>query len=487
MPWQRHVAEVALEVDPKTGELWYEQVIVTVPRQSGKTTLILALMVWRCITFARRLGERQVVTYIAQRGKNARKKLEREFIPMLRRAEGFTELTSTRSRPKLWTEWKPSLNNGSEHILFGSGSYLQIEAPTETGSHGDVLDMPVIDEAFSRENDLVEQATDAASVTRRSPQSWIISTAGNRKSIFLYLKVLFGRRLVDKPDKKARTAYFEWSVPSSVQWDDHTQWAKYLPALGHTITLSRLLARLQKARANPDEVDEEGFEPGEAGFRRGYLNQWVDPPPLHRELDRVREITPESWAARMDPESVIVGQTVIGVAAANGGSSAVIVAVGRNEAGRAHVETIRSDGNVILWFEDTLQRVIDQHGAMAVVLDPKAPEGVLLPQILRAVNGRCDVKRLSAVELPAACQAFANAVTDELLDHLGDLLLSDAILGSFRKDLGARGWVWDSAPSEIDISPLRAATAAYWHLALIIATPEPEPEPVPQPMFAFTR
>jgi phage terminase large subunit-like protein len=82
MPWQRYAADVALEIDPDTGELWYEEVDITVPRQSGKSTLILALMVWRCVIMARRLG-RQTVTYLAQKGNAARRKLEREFIPIL--------------------------------------------------------------------------------------------------------------------------------------------------------------------------------------------------------------------------------------------------------------------------------------------------------------------------------------------------------------------------------------------------------------------
>ena len=167
MPWQRHAVDVALEYDPLTGELWYEEVDITVPRQSGKTTLILALFIWRCIYMAQRLNEPQTCTYLAQTGKHARRKLEREFIPTLRRSRGLREVPHSRSRPVKPTDWKPSMNNGSEHILFGTGSYLQIEAPTGTGSHGDVLDMPVIDEAFSHLGDLVDQAVDAASVTRR--------------------------------------------------------------------------------------------------------------------------------------------------------------------------------------------------------------------------------------------------------------------------------------------------------------------------------
>ena len=43
MPWQAQAADVALEVDPATGLFVYSTVGITVPRQSGKTTLTGAI------------------------------------------------------------------------------------------------------------------------------------------------------------------------------------------------------------------------------------------------------------------------------------------------------------------------------------------------------------------------------------------------------------------------------------------------------------
>src|SRR4051812_49967125 len=48
MEWQQHVADVVLEIDPDTGELVYDEYLLTVPRQSGKTTFILAKASHRC-------------------------------------------------------------------------------------------------------------------------------------------------------------------------------------------------------------------------------------------------------------------------------------------------------------------------------------------------------------------------------------------------------------------------------------------------------
>jgi hypothetical protein len=53
MPWQRQVADVAMELDPATGLLAYSEVDLTTPRQSGKTTLELGVLVHRCRSWAR--------------------------------------------------------------------------------------------------------------------------------------------------------------------------------------------------------------------------------------------------------------------------------------------------------------------------------------------------------------------------------------------------------------------------------------------------
>lgn len=459
MPWQQHVCDVALEIDPETGELFYEEVIITVPRQSGKTTLILALMIWRCVMMARRLDDMQVVTYLAQSGKMARRKLEREFIPKLRKAFGFQEVPA-KTRPVKHTDWKPSLNNNGEHIEFGTGSFLQIEAPTATGSHGDVLDMPVVDEAFARQDDLVEQAVDAATVTRRSPQTFVVSTAGNKLSIWLWRKVLAGRKAIENK-VVSRTAYFEWSLPDDADYADPAVWAKYLPALGHTITVRRLQSRLAKARSNPDETDEEGYEPGLPGWLRGYMNRWMDPPQLD-SVGRSPEIDPVVWMASplKDDSSSIVGQCVIGVGISKGGVSGSFVVAGRRADGLAHVETLVRDGE--LWrFEARLREFVEDWKPAAVAWHNSVATRAFAPVINRSAGLHPDCKPvpLNSMEWKAACAAFVRTVNEHGLRHLGDLLLEDACAGAFRLDKGD-GWEWDDDSAVADITPIKAATAA---------------------------
>ena len=48
MPWQQLAADVALEYDPDTGLNRYSTIVVTVQRQSGKTTWVGTLADHRC-------------------------------------------------------------------------------------------------------------------------------------------------------------------------------------------------------------------------------------------------------------------------------------------------------------------------------------------------------------------------------------------------------------------------------------------------------
>src|SRR4051812_20443006 len=69
MPWQQDLADVAYEYDPASGLFRYNEIDVTVPRQSGKTTLTLAKKVFRLTALARQLGP-QRSTYTAQKRLN---------------------------------------------------------------------------------------------------------------------------------------------------------------------------------------------------------------------------------------------------------------------------------------------------------------------------------------------------------------------------------------------------------------------------------
>jgi phage terminase large subunit-like protein len=68
LPWQRQVLAVALERAGRRPA--YRDVLVSVPRQSGKSSLALALLIWRLLS-----APDQLVLYSAQNRAAARRKL----------------------------------------------------------------------------------------------------------------------------------------------------------------------------------------------------------------------------------------------------------------------------------------------------------------------------------------------------------------------------------------------------------------------------
>ena len=77
MPWQQEVADTALEVGDN-GLFAYKLVIVTVPRQSGKTTLDGAVLEHRALTVPRAR-----CWFTMQTGKDASDWFVNEHMPML--------------------------------------------------------------------------------------------------------------------------------------------------------------------------------------------------------------------------------------------------------------------------------------------------------------------------------------------------------------------------------------------------------------------
>jgi phage terminase large subunit-like protein len=176
MPWQQHVADVALEVDPSTGRLAYRECIVTIPRQSGKSSLALAIMVHRAIGF----GEPQRIAYTAQTRGDARKLWEDEHIALLADSP-FRAMHTVRRQI------------GQESIRWHAPrSIHSIVAPNEAAAHGQTLDLGVVDEAWAVSG-VIEQGMSPAMITRPQPQLWITSTAGTPCSEWLRSKVDAGR------------------------------------------------------------------------------------------------------------------------------------------------------------------------------------------------------------------------------------------------------------------------------------------------------
>lgn len=419
MPWQRHVADIAYEVDPSTGKLAYREVRLTVPRQSGKTTLMLAVMTHRCIAMA----DRQRVFYTAQTGKDARLKWEDEHVPVLERSP-FGSLINVRR------------TNGSEAIRWSNGSLWSLLATTESAGHGAQADLGVLDEAFAYVDDRLEQAMKPAMVTRPQPQLWIVSTAGTEDSLYLNDKIDDGRMRAAS-GQASSVAYFEWSAPEDADIGSEETWQACMPALGLTVPIEAIRSDFESMR--------------EPEFRRAYLNQRQD----RAAAAPWQVIDEEAWDRCLDPRSEIAGETVLALDVTPTRSMASLCAAGLRDDDIPHVEVIGNRPGtswVFDWFaaEDRIRRY------ERVVIDPVSAAGSLAAD-LRSLGLRVD--EVSTRQFVGSCGKFYDLATAGQLRHIGQVPLNAAVAGAKRRPLGD-AWAWHRRDSAVDVSPLVAATLA---------------------------
>jgi hypothetical protein len=431
MPWQQHVADVALEYDPETGLFVYRRIVVTVPRQSGKTSFFLAKMVHRAQAF----GRRQRITYTAQNRLKARQKWEDEHLPILERSP-FRPLFTVRRQI------------GQEAIRWKNGSIHSLDAPTEEAGHGDVLDEGVIDEAFAQEDARVEQAMAPAMITRPQPQLSVVSTAGKSrlKSPYLWAKVEQGRAAVEAGIQTG-SCYFEWSAAPDVDPGDREARYTYMPALGHTIPEAAV------------QAEYESMDLSE--YRRAYMNQWGDEAP-----DDWLVISQAQWDALVGPPSDRSGPVAFAADMTPDMSWGSIGVAWRDADGLLHVEVPDGDHRPgTSWMADRLIELYQSWPTCAVVIAADGPASTLIAP-LQAVLPKDRLLKPGATERAAATGQFYEAVTDsKTLRHLGQPELTSA-LASARKQVVGDHWWWARKGLMADVSPLVAVTYAAWGHAM---------------------
>jgi phage terminase large subunit-like protein len=443
MPWQGQVLDVALEVErrvfapcPKCvglceghNQFVYQEVIVTVPRQSGKTTMMLSLILARCMGL-----ENQRVVYTAQTRADARKKWFEEWIPVLE-VSPFNEFIDKR------------LANGDESLTFPDTRSRQgLVASTAKAGHGQTLDMGIVDEAFAQSDSRLEQSLKPAMITRHQPphrgaQLWIISTAGTiTASPYLLGKVEAGREIAMAGLNK-QVAYFEWSAPDDADPADHEVWANCMPALGRTAQIDSI------------EADFRTMDLHE--FQRAYLNQWTT-----IAVDPVIPIKDWMELATLQPGDTDGIPIMLSVDVSQSREMAAIAASGRLPDGKFFVEVIKHE-KYVSWVVPTLKKLIQEHDVRGLIVDPLGPSSSMIDE-LKDVH--VQLKVTNAQEMGRACESLFDSVADyHNVVHAGQDVVSRALDGAVKRNIGDGGWGWGRRNSGVDISPLVAITLARWH------------------------
>ena len=421
MPWQRYVADVATELD-EAGRFAYQLVVVTVPRQSGKTTLMGATLEQRALATPKARA-----WFTMQTQKDAVDWLLNEHWPLMAAFGNRVQLRRAA---------------GSEHVKWlSSGGLVRPFPPNPAGLHGKTSDVVFVDECWSFDfvqGQALDQGIVPTQATKPNAQVWKVSTAGDDTSTW-WLGATEAGRAAALAGRTSGVAYFDWSCPDDMDPTAAESWAQYHPAFGRTIGAESMQAALDML--GPDE------------FARAYGNRWVS--------TTGRVIPLPAWRAVADGELPLptVGRVAFGFDAAVDRSDAAVVAAWRNEAGVAQVEVAdHRDGTG--WLAGRVPELVERWQPTAIGYGTGGPAPDIADQLTRA---GITLTALTAGEWAAACAGLLEAIvadppTVRVRPHPA---LDAAAASAARRALGD-AWAWGRRQSTVSISTLTAATAALW-------------------------
>lgn len=422
MRWQKLVSDVGGELVENAAGLLipaFRAVVVTVPRQSGKTTLILGWEVQRATGWLH-LGPQRIV-YSAQTGNDARKKLIEDQVPLL--------------EPKVGTLGIRQIlkGMGNEAIVWRNGSRLGLMNSGEDAGHGKTVDLGVKDEFFADVDDRRDQALGPSMITREAAQTLTSSTMGTDASIPLNQLVARGRAAVEAGERQG-IAYFEWSADPDDDPDDPRVWWACMPALG--ITMTEEAVRHERFVTFGDAVDE---------FKRAYLN-------IRTSTDAAL-FPAATWDLVNGPDVAPKGDVTFGLDVNPERSAASILAVADGEG--EVIEHRPGTG----WLLDRALELDERWGEPLWAVDgrPSSPVASFIPEMRRQGMTVVEV----GGDMSAACGQLFDAVVDQRIRVRRHASLDAAVAGADQRFAGD-GWTWDRRHSAGDICPLVALTVAVW-------------------------
>ena len=437
LPWQRWLLIHALELNVD-GTYRFRTVVLLVARQNGKSTVMLALALWRMYADGAPLviGTAQNLDISEELWSAACEMAE--TIPEL--AEMIEHVDKT---------------NGKKALRLTTGERYKVAAASRRGGRGLSGDLVLLDELREHQSWDAWSAVTKTTMARARAQVWGASNAGDRHSVVLRHLRLLAHLAVGDPDGingsdaagadvvDESLGIFEWSAASGRDVFDRDGWAEANPSLGYTISERAIAAA---ASTDPENV-----------FRTEVLCQWVD---------SVREgaFPAGVWEAnRVDESYVVTGSPVVAVDVRTGLRQSYAVVVAGSSDGLDLIDVARYElGMDAQWADDYIvsevSGICSRLGVDRVVVD-KFGENAHL--ILRLQEAGLTVTQLDTGDMRNGLAALTDALVNGRVKHKGQQPLDVAVLGAEKRASG-QGFLWSQARSSTDISPLRAATAAWW-------------------------
>lgn len=454
MPHQRLIADVGGEYDPDTGIPYYREIILTVPRQTGKTTLFLTWQIHRCTS--PRWVQPQRSAFTAQSGKDARDKWLDELFPLIRRSAKIRRLVASRPGGLAINE-----GMGNESIRFRTGSLIRLLSTSSSSGHSKTLQQAVLDEIWHDADYRREQGLRPAMITVPDAQLLVCSTAGTELSAVLNAKVATGRAAVES-DLDHGVAYFEYSAPDDWDPKDEDSYFAFMPALcpdppcrcgvndggwRHTVTLDVLRA------------ERRAMKPAE--YARAYGNRKTEAAEL-----APRTIPDTLWSPLADARVGRPARVAFALVVERDRSRAWVAYAGVRDDGLMQVGLAQEPRSGTAWVVERLLELREKWNPVGFAVSTRS-EALLLDLEKAGFTvpddpdqpKRGDLAVMTAAQDAAAFGAFVDAARNERLRHSDDPQVSAGVaLDATRSSSG--GLAWDEKVPEM--APLRAVCHALW-------------------------
>ena len=398
-------------------------VVLSIPRQVGKTYLIAAIVFALCTLFPN-----LTVIWTAHRTRTHN--------------ETFKKMQGMTRKPKIapYVE-NVRAANGEQEITFKNGSRILFGARESGFGRGfDEVDILVLDEAQILTEDAM---SDMVPATNAAPNGlvFMMGTPPRPKDPGEVFTNVRQAALDGDPD----TLYVEFSADANASLEDRRQLAKANPSYPHR-TSDAAIQRMRKLLGSDES------------FKREAYGIW-DEAALSKKA-----IPAKVWdALKIEPDAVPGdGVRVYAVRFTVDGSAVALGAALRPADGPVHVEGIKlaSMGDGTRWLVDWL---LERHETAAqIVIDGKSGVGYLVNALREGGVPKSVIITMSMDQVTTATSMFDSAMKGREVTHRGQAELDGEAKAAQKRKIGTTGgFGWD-APEGGSVALLDAVTMAHW-------------------------
>jgi hypothetical protein len=404
-------------------------VVLSIPRQVGKTFLVGMMIIALCILFPRltvlwtaHRTRTSTMTFKTMQGMVRKKKIRVHLAP--ERNDGIRS------------------TNGEQEIKFKNGSVIMFGAREQGFGRGfDSVDIEVFDEAQILTEKALEDMVPAANASKQDAGA-LLFFMGTPPRPTDPGEEFTNRRTKALDGHAENMVYVEFSADPDAEPDDHAQWSKANPSFPARTPIESM----QRMRANLTDDDS---------FKREALGIWD-------ALDSNRVIDEVTWGLQADASSMAVERLTLSIEVPPDRSRAAVGLAGKRADGLWHVE-LYEERKGIDWAIPYVVEKAKRNKLHAVVVDELS--GLVEKKRDRYYLIGTDILVTLAAregrDMVVACAKYYDGIHDRTVWHTDQPQVNVALSVATKRPLSG-GWAWNRKDATSNISPVVAETLALW-------------------------